>query len=84
MARKPKDIKFKEPIIVGSKEIKEVTMKAPKGKDLMAVSHISNVMERDLTLVSNLCNLNMTFDEWGEVDAAEINLLTSELRGFLI
>ena len=84
MARVPKTIELEEAIICGSKEIKEVTMRAPKGKDLKAVSHISNTVERDLTLVSNLCGLNMTFDEWDEVDAAEIQLLTGVLRSFLL
>lgn len=84
MARKPKKIKFEEAMVVGGKEIKEVTMRVPKGKDLKAVSHIASVTERDLTLVSNLCDLNMTYEDWDEVDGAEIQLLTGTLRGFLL
>ncbi|WP_294962626.1 phage tail assembly protein [Sulfurimonas sp.] len=81
--RVPKLIKFEVPITVGGKEIEEVTMRVPKGRDLTAVSGILDPIERDFTLVSNLCGLNATVDEMNEFDAAEIVQLQGELKGFL-
>lgn len=83
MARVAKVIKFEEPIVVGGKEIKEVTMRVPKGRDLTAISGIADPVERDFTLISNLCDLNATMQEMNEFDACEIIQLQGELKGFL-
>jgi len=83
MARAAKKIKFEEPIVVGGKEIKEVTMRVPKGRDLTAISGIADPVERDFTLISNLCGLNATMEEMNEFDACEIIQLQGELKGFL-
>ncbi|PLY08411.1 MAG: hypothetical protein C0625_02150 [Arcobacter sp.] len=83
MARKAKVIKFEEPIIVGGKEIKEVSMRVPKGKDLKAVSHIVDTHERDMTMVSNLCDLNATMNDFDEMDGKELQQLKKELIVFL-
>lgn len=85
MSRKrvAKKIKFEVPIVVGGKEIDEVTMRVPKGRDLTAVSGILDPIERDFTLISNLCDLNATVDDMNEFDAAEIVQLQGELKSFL-
>lgn len=83
MARKAKKIEFEEPIVVGGKEIKEVTMRVPKGKDLKAVSHIVDTHERDMTMVSNLCDLNATMKDFDEMDGKELQQLKKELIVFL-
>lgn len=83
MARVAKVIKFEEPIVVGGKEIKEVTMRVPKGRDLSAVSGIVDPVERDFTLISNMCGLNATMEEMNEFDACELIQLQGELKSFL-
>ena len=83
MSREVKKIVFEEPIIIGKKEIKEVTMRVPKGKDSFMVSTIENPVERDFVLISNLCNLNATVEEMGEIDLKEIVQLQAALRSFL-
>ncbi len=81
MAREPKVIKFTEP--VGVKKHKEATMRPPKGKDLKSVSHIKDPLEKDFTMINNLTGLNLTTEEWDEVDAAEVLQLQMALKGFL-
>ena len=81
--RKAKKIVFDEPIIVGGKTLKEVTMRVPKGKDLLAVSHIANNSQRDFQLISNLCDMNASLEDFEEFDGAEILLLQGELQSFL-
>lgn len=83
MARKAKKIVFEEPIVVGGKEITEVTMRVPKGKDSLMVADIVNPIEKDFVLISNLCNLNATVDEMNEIDLKEIVQLQTALRSFL-
>lgn len=84
MARKAKKVVFGESIVVSGKEIKEVTMRPPKGKDLRAVSHIINPVERDFAMISNLCGLNATVEEMEEFDGAEIVQLQGALKSFLL
>ncbi len=83
MPRTNKNIVFEEPIIVGKKELNEVTMRVPKAKDLRAVSHIVDPVVRDYTLVSNLCSLNATTEEMDEFGAKELMQMQKELKAFL-
>jgi len=83
MARVPLNIKFEKPIIISGKEIPEVTMQVPKGKDMHLVSSIANPIERDFVLISNLCGLNATVEEFNEVDLKEIIQLQTALKSFL-
>ena len=83
MSREVKKIVFEEPIIIGKKEIKEVTMRVPKGKDSLMVASITNTIEKDFVFISNLCNLNATVEEMGEIDLKEILQLQAALRSFL-
>jgi hypothetical protein len=81
--RVPKKIVFGFPIIVGGKELTEVTMRVPKGKDLIAISGVKDPVIRDFTLISNLCNLNATLEEMQEMDAGELMLLQGAVKVFL-
>lgn len=83
MARVPLRIKFDEAIIIGGKEYEEVEMRVPKGKDMYMVSMVSNPVERDFVLISNLCNLNATIEEMKEIDLKEIIQLQEGLKTFL-
>ena len=83
MAREAIKVKFEEPIIVGGKELKEVSMRVPKGKDLRMVAHIENPIDRDYTLISNLCNLNATAEEFDEFGIKEIVQMQAALQSFL-
>jgi len=83
MARKSKKIVFEEPIVVGGKEIKEVTMRVPKGKDSFMVATITNPVERDYVLISNLCDLNATVEELQNADLKEMIQLQVALKSFL-
>ena len=49
------------PLIVAGKEIKEIVKKEPKVKDLKAVSHIHNDLDRTVTLIAN--KSGFTIDE---------------------
>lgn len=83
MARKNAVIKFEESIVVGGKELKEVTMRVPKGKDLRMVSHVQDPIDRDYTLISNLCDLNATSEEFDEFGIKEIVQMQQALQSFL-
>ncbi|WP_294962023.1 phage tail assembly protein [Sulfurimonas sp.] len=83
MSRINKKIVFEEPIIVGGKELSEVTMRVPKAKDLRAVSYIEDPVIRDYTLVSNLCSLNASTEEMDEFGAKELMQMQKELKAFL-
>jgi hypothetical protein len=82
--REAKKIEFVQPITIDGKEIKEVTMRVPKGKDLALVATIRDQYIADITLISNLCNLNATAEDFEDVDAAEIILLRAYLQSFLV
>lgn len=82
--RENKKIAFDEPIIVGGKPIEKVTMRVPKGKDLRAVSHVLNPVERDFQMISNLCDINASIDDFDEFGAKEIIQLQTALQGFLL
>ena len=84
MARKPLLIKLDEPIVNGKKEIKEVTMRPPMGLDLMGNIQGANAVQRDLSLISNLCDLNMTLEDWKTVDGVVVMQLQGALKGFLL
>lgn len=79
-----KVIKFEEPLVIGSKSYTEVTMRRPKGKDLLQISHEPNVFKRDMLLISNLCGLKASVEEMCEIDATEILQLQGELKAFLL
>ncbi len=83
MAKKPLEIDFKEEIEIAGKTYTQVTMRPPKGKDLRAVSHISQPIDRDLTLISNLCSLNATPEDFDEADAKVVVDLQKALKSFL-
>lgn len=83
MARKDAVIKFEESIVVGGKELKEVKMRVPKGKDLRRVSHVQDPIDRDYTLISNLCDLNATAEEFDEFGIKEIVQMQQALQSFL-
>lgn len=46
-------LKLSTPLTVSGKEIKEIVIKEPKVKDLQAVSHIHNDLDRTITLIAN-------------------------------
>ncbi len=79
--REAKKIIFEQPIIVDGKEIKEVTMRVPKVKDMLGVDHINDPIQREIALIGNLTDLTITMDDVEEWDAAEYNTLQSTLMG---
>ncbi len=79
--RVAKKIIFEQPIVVDGKEIKEVTMQVPKVKDMLAVDHIENQVEREIALLGNLTGLQITLDDVEEWDSAEYMTLQSTLMG---
>jgi len=79
--REAKKIIFELPILVDGKEVKEVTMRVPKVKDMLAVDHINNPVEREIALIGNLTDLQITMDDVEEWDAAEYTTLQSTLMG---
>jgi hypothetical protein len=81
--REDKKVVFKQPVVIGGQTFEEVTMRAPKGKDLRAVSHIQDPVDRDFILIANLCNIQATPEDFDTVDAGEIVDLQMALRGFL-
>jgi len=83
MARKPIKIDLTDAIVVDSKEIKQVEMRVPKVKDLKAVAHINDEVERESMLISNLTGLNVTPQEVEEWDASSYMQLVGALRAFL-
>lgn len=83
MGKQAKDIKFDEAVEIAGKEYNKVTMEAPKGKHLRAVAHIVNPIDRDLTLISNLCGLNATPEDFDEADAVVVVKLQQNLQSFL-
>ena len=83
MARKPIKVELKDTIVVDGKEIKEVEIRVPKVKDLKAVAHIQDEVEREAMLISNLAGLNVTADEMDEWDASTYMQLVGALRAFL-
>lgn len=83
MSRKIKNIIFIEPIEVGGKEVKEVSMRPPKGKDLKLIQHIKTQWERDNALINNLCDLQANDDDFDNMEAAEYQQLMQGLIGFL-
>lgn len=83
MAKTPIIIRFDEKVEIAGKEYTEITMQVPKGKHLRSVSHIVNPIDRDLTLISNLCGLNATPEDFDEADAGVIIELQKNLQSFL-
>ena len=82
--REPKKIIFEQPIVVDGKKITEVTMRVPKVKDMLAVDHIENKIDREIALIGNLTGVNITLDDVEEWDAAEYTTLQSTLMGLQI
>jgi len=68
---------------IAGKKYKEITMPPPKGKHLRAVSHIANAADRDLTLISNLCGLNASPEDFDDADAKVVIRLQQALQSFL-
>lgn len=61
---------------------KEVTMRRPKARDLIAASEASNnAAKQEAVLVANLCM--MTIDEVEDLDADDFMTLTKERNSFL-
>lgn len=83
MARKPIKVELTDAIVVDGKEIKQVEMRVPKVKDLKAVAHLSDEVERESMLISNLTGLNVTTQEVEEWDASSYMQLVGALRAFL-
>ncbi len=83
MARKPIKIELNDAIVVDGKEITQVEMRVPKVKDLKAVAHIQDEVERESTLISNLTGLCVTPQEVEEWDASSYMQLVGALRAFL-
>lgn len=83
MAKEALNIDFKDEVEIAGKKYTQVTMRPPKGKDLRNVSHIPHPIDRDLTLVSNLCGLNATPEDFDEADAKVVLDLQKALKSFL-
>ena len=81
--RKPVFIETDYEAEIAGKKYKEVTMQPPKGKHLRAVSHLANAADRDLTLISNLCGLNATPEDFDEADGKVVIKLQQALQSFL-
>jgi hypothetical protein len=78
-------IVFEKPIMLEGEEYKEVTMRRPKGKDLMLLENIQGgPFMRDMFLISHLCGLKVKPDALLEVDAVEVRQLQGELKAFLL
>ena len=82
--REAKKIIFEQPIMLNGKAITEVTMRVPKVKDMFAVDHIKDVVEREVALISNLTGIPMTVDDTEDWDVAEYMALQSTLRGLQV
>lgn len=78
-------IVFEKAILLEDKEYKEVTMRRPKGKDLMLLESVQGGrFMRDMFLISHLCGLKVKPEALLEVDAVEIRQLQGELQAFLL
>jgi hypothetical protein len=84
MAREPLVIEFDEAVEIAGKTYEKVTMRVPKGKDLKRVTHIADVYSRDCTMISNLCDLNASVEDFDEIEVLYINQLQAGLRSFLL
>ena len=69
------------PLIVAGKEIKEIVIKEPKVKDLQAVSHIHNDLDRTITLIAN--KSGFTIDEMDEIPTHVYMRLRELVKPFL-
>lgn len=83
MAKEPLKIDFEDEVEIAGETYTQITMRPPKGKDLRNISHIPHAIDRDLTLVSNLCGLNATPEDFDEADAKVVLDLQKALKSFL-
>ena len=60
---------------------KELTMREPKVKDMKNVAHIADDFEREITLLSNLCEV--TPQEIEDLSMADFSKLDKALQDFL-
>ncbi len=49
-----KKLEISTPLNIGDKDIKQITLREPKVKDLKAISHIHDELEQTTTLIANL------------------------------
>ena len=76
-------VKLDEAIFVGGQEIDKVEMRIPKVKDLKNVTHLIDDVDKELTLISNLCNLNADLEEMYEWSVPSYMQLQKVLQDFL-
>lgn len=76
-----KKITLPTPVKIDGKETTEVTIRAPKVRDMEAVGDIKNDATRELTLLSHLTSI--TLADLREMDYAAYLPLQAELTGFL-
>lgn len=60
---------------------REVEMRTPLVRDMMALSNITNVEEKEIALVANLTGL--TQEELGELTLQDYGILQKGLQSFL-
>ena len=63
-------------------DAKEMQMREPKVRDMKNVSHITNDFEKEITLISNLCQ--KTPNEIEELSMSDFAKLDKALQDFLL
>ncbi len=76
-------VQLDEVIFVDGNKIESVEMRVPKVKDLKNVSHLTDDVDKELTLISNLCGLTATLDEMYEWSVPSYMQLQKVLQDLL-
>lgn len=75
------NIKLKYPITVNGSEVKELSIRRPKARDLEAMDKAPGQIGKTILLVSNLAEL--TPDEVREIDGEDYSVIAEHLGDFL-
>ena len=76
-----KQIKLATPIKIDGVEVKVLTMRKPKVRDMLAVDNIPGQAKKEITLMANLCEVTTTDIE--DLDMDDYEQLQETYQSFL-